>query len=72
MLLASGFHPDTLVFRDARKKNWQRGLEEMAAVVSDCVTAADLRETKTRRVVVFSLLSEASVRELQNYIRFLV
>jgi len=52
MLLASGFHPDTLVFRDARKKDWQRGLEEIAAVVSDCVTAADL--SKTRRVVVFS------------------
>ena len=72
MLLASGFDPDTLVFRDARKKNWQRGLEEMAAMVSDCVTAADLRETKTRRVVVFSLLSEASIRELQDYIKFLV
>jgi GntR family transcriptional regulator len=70
MLLASGFHTDTLIFRDARKKNWQRGLEEMAAVVSDCVTAADLR--KIHRVVVFSLLSEASVRELQDYVRFLV
>jgi DNA-binding transcriptional regulator YhcF (GntR family) len=79
MLLASGFHPDTLVFRDARKKNWQRGLGEMAAVVSDCVTAAtfiaagltakDLRNPP--RVVVFSLLSEASIRELQNYIQFL-
>ena len=42
MLLASGFHPDTLIFRDARKKNWQRGLAEMAAVVCDCVTAAEL------------------------------
>jgi DNA-binding transcriptional regulator YhcF (GntR family) len=79
MLLASGFHPDTLVFRDARKKNWQRGLEEMAAVVCDCVTAAsfaaarvsakDLR--KPPRVVVFSLLSEASIREFQGYIQFL-
>ena len=73
MLLASGFHPDTLAFRDARKKNWQRGLEEMAAVVSDCVTADDLLETqtKTRRVVVYSLLSEASIRELQVYVKFL-
>src|SRR6266700_2183502 len=72
MLLACGFHPDTLVFRDARKKNWQRGLEEMAAVVSDCVTAADLRSCKTRRVVVFGLLSEASIRELQDYVKFLL
>jgi GntR family transcriptional regulator len=73
MLLASGFHPNTLVFRDAGKKNWQRGLGEMAAVVSDCVTAADLRSCscKTRRVVIFSLLSEDSIRELQDYVRFL-
>jgi hypothetical protein len=69
MLLACGFHPDTLVFRDARKKNWQRGLREMAAVVSDCVTAADLRNPP--RVVVFSLLSEASIRELQAHVKFL-
>jgi len=74
MLLASGFHPDTLVFRDARKKNWQRGLEEMAAVVSDCVTAAAFATRKLRnppRVVMFSVLSEASIRELQNYIKYL-
>jgi len=74
MLLASGFHPDTLVFRDARKKNWQRALGEVAAVVCDCETAtgftvAGLR--KTRRVVVFRLLSQASIRELQDYIKFL-
>jgi DNA-binding transcriptional regulator YhcF (GntR family) len=75
MLLASGFHPDTLVFRDASKKNWQRGLDEMAAVVCDCVTAAEFTATKTRnppQVVIFSLLSEASIRELQEYVKFLV
>ncbi len=75
MLLASGFHPDTLVFRDASKKNWQRGLAEMAAVVCDSVTAADLGGAKTRtspRVVVFSLLSEASIRQLQDYVKFLL
>jgi DNA-binding transcriptional regulator YhcF (GntR family) len=74
MLLASGFHPDTLVFRDARKKNWQRGLEEMAAIVCDCVTAAEFAATKTRkppRIVAFPLLSEASARELQDYVKFL-
>jgi GntR family transcriptional regulator len=74
MLLASGFHTDTLVFRDARKKNWQRGLGEMAAVVCDCVAAAGYTATKTRnppRIVVFSLLSEASLLELQDYIKYL-
>jgi GntR family transcriptional regulator len=76
MLLASGFHPDTLLFRDARKKNWQRGLGEIAAVVCDCVTAAafaakDNDMAKPPRVVVFSLLSEASISELQGYTKFL-
>ena len=79
MLLASGFHPDTLVFRDARKKNWQRGLEEMAAVVCDGVTAAGFNAARVAakdlrnppRVVVFSLLSEASIRELRDYVQFL-
>jgi hypothetical protein len=79
ILLASGFHPDTLVFRDARKKNWQRGLGEMAAVVCDCVTAAGFAAAGVTakglrnppRMVVFSLLSEASLRELQDYIQFL-
>jgi GntR family transcriptional regulator len=76
MLLASGFHPDTLLFRDARKKNWQRGLGEMAAVVCDCVTAAaftakDNDMAKPPRVVVFALLSETSISELWGYTKFL-
>jgi len=74
MLLASGFHPDTLVFRDARRKDWQRGLEEMAAVVCDNVTAAGFNRAKTRnspRVVVFSLLSEVSIHELRDCVKFL-
>ena len=69
MLLACGFPPAALVFRDARKKNWQRGVEEMAAVVTDYLTAANLRNPP--RVVAFSLLSEASLRELENYVKFI-
>lgn len=69
MLIAAGFHPDGLLFRDARKPNWQRGLKEMAAVVCDSVTAADL--PKTSRVVLFPLLSEASLTELRNYQEFI-
>jgi hypothetical protein len=47
----------------------------MAAVVCDCVTAAEFIATKTRnppRVVVFSLLSEASIHELQDYVKLLL
>lgn len=69
MLVAAGFHPDSLVFRDARKSNWQRGLKETRAVVCDAVTASDL--PKTFRVLPFPLVSEASLAELQRYEQFI-
>src|SRR5271169_2518104 len=37
ILQAAGFDSDALVFRDARKANWQRGLQQTAAVVCDTV-----------------------------------
>jgi DNA-binding transcriptional regulator YhcF (GntR family) len=67
-LLAAGFHADSLVLRDARKQNWQRGLKETAAVVCDSLTAANL--PKKPRVLPFLLLSEASLEGLQRYEEF--
>jgi DNA-binding transcriptional regulator YhcF (GntR family) len=69
MLIAAGFHSEALVFRDARKLNWQRGLKQTAAVVCDVSTASEL--PKTSRAVVFPLLSEASLTELKNYENFI-
>ena len=69
MLVAAGFHSDSLVFRDARKSNWQRGLKEAAAVVCDSVIAADL--PKTFRALPFPLVSEASLNELRRYEQFI-
>jgi len=68
MLIAAGFNPDTLVLRDAREPNWHRGLRQTAAVVCDSVTAREL--PKTPRVVLFSLLSEATLAELRDYQEF--
>ena len=42
VLNAAGFHPDSLIFRDARQDNWQRGLKQTAAVVCDFLTATEL------------------------------
>src|SRR5258708_4396253 len=42
MLNAAGFHPDALVFRDARKANWQRGLKQTTAVGCQSVTVNEL------------------------------
>jgi hypothetical protein len=69
MLNAAGFHPDALVFRDARKSNWQRGLKQTAAVVCDSVTATEL--PAGCRAIPFPLLSEPSIEELQRYVEFI-
>jgi len=69
MLNAAGFHPDSLVFRDARETNWQRGLKQTAAVVCDSLTAAELPEGC--RAIPFSLLSESSIEELRHYEEFI-
>jgi DNA-binding transcriptional regulator YhcF (GntR family) len=69
MLVAAGFDPDSLMFRDARKANWRRGLKEAKAVVCDLATAADL--PKTFLIVPFLLVSEASLEELKRYEQFI-
>ncbi len=68
VLNAAGFHPDSLVFRDAREPNWQRGLKQTAAVVCDLLTAAEL--AAGCRAIPFALLSEASIAELKRYEEF--
>ena len=69
ILQAAGFHPDALVFRDARKANWQRGLQQSAAVVCDTVTATLL--PADCRAIPFPLLSESSITELRRYVEFI-
>jgi GntR family transcriptional regulator len=69
VLQAVGFHPDSLVFRDAREPNWQRGLKQTAAVICDLLTAAEL--PAGCRAIPFSLVSESSIAELQRYEQFI-
>lgn len=68
MLSAAGFHPDSLVLRDAREPNWQRGLNQTAAVVCDSVTAREL--PAGCRAIPFPLLAESSIDELRRYVEF--
>ncbi len=68
VLTAAGFHPDSLVFRDAREPGWQRGLKATAAVVCESLTAAEL--PTGCRAIPFALLSEPSVTELRRYVDF--
>ena len=68
MLLAAGFHPDSLIFRDATKPNWQRGLDQASAVICDRFTSQNL--AGACRTIIFSLIAETSVSELMAYERF--
>ena len=68
LLTAAGFQPDSLVFRDARETDWQRGLKETRAVVCDLLTEAEL--PKGCRAIPFPLLSETSIAELRRYEEF--
>jgi DNA-binding transcriptional regulator YhcF (GntR family) len=68
VLTAAGFHPDTLVFRDAREPDWDRGLRETAAVVCDVLTSSEL--PAGCRAIPFSLLSEPSTIELRRFEEF--
>jgi DNA-binding transcriptional regulator YhcF (GntR family) len=69
VLSAAGFHPDSLVLRDAREPHWQRGLKQTTAVVCDLLTAAEL--PAGCRAIPFSLLSEASIAELRRFEEFI-
>jgi DNA-binding transcriptional regulator YhcF (GntR family) len=69
VLSAAGFHPDSLVLRDAREPNWQRGLKQTAAVVCDLLTAAEL--PSGCKPIPFPVLSETSVAELRRYEQFI-
>lgn len=69
MLIAAGFHPDSLVLRNASQPNWQRGLKETATIVCDSMIAGELEGTPP--VLSFSLLSEASLEQVREYEEFI-
>ena len=69
ILAAAGFHADSLLFRDARKPDWQRGLKQATVVICDSLTAQTLPQGCLP--IVFPLLSETSVTELRRYQQFI-
>jgi DNA-binding transcriptional regulator YhcF (GntR family) len=60
MLIAAGLPTEALIFRDARKPQWKRGLEQVSAVLCDTITAT-LPEVAARPlVVIFPVLAEGA------------
>jgi GntR family transcriptional regulator len=70
MLVAAGFAPDALLFRDAAMDGWQDGLSQTSGVVCDVFTAARL--PKTIRTIAFPVLSETSIEDLKRRSRVMV
>ena len=65
VLAAAGFHPDSLVVRDAREEHWQRGLTKTSAVICDSLVASQLPSKV--RAICFALVSDESLSELRRY-----
>jgi GntR family transcriptional regulator len=67
MLIAAGLSPDTLLFRDARKPRWRRGLEEVTAILCDSYTAALPTLPQKPFHIVYTLLADTAADELRQF-----
>ena len=65
MLVAAGLDADALSFRDARERNWEKGLRSAAFVITDSLMAR--RMPAGCEVKVFRLLAESSLQEIRDY-----
>jgi DNA-binding transcriptional regulator YhcF (GntR family) len=68
MLVAAGIDPTALSFRDARERGWQRGLRSSAFIITDALTATQLRDA-CDDIRIFRLIADSSLDELSNLIQ---
>jgi GntR family transcriptional regulator len=67
MLIAAGLPAEGLVFRDARRARWQRGLEQATAILCDAYTATLQGLPQRPHQIVFRLLAESAREELARF-----
>jgi DNA-binding transcriptional regulator YhcF (GntR family) len=60
MLIAAGLPAEALLFRDARKPQWRRGLEQVSVILCDTLTAAMPELAARPRVVIFPVLADGA------------
>lgn len=65
MLVAAGLDADALSFRDARERNWEKGLRSAAFVITDSLMAP--RISAGCEVKVFRVLAESSLKDIRDY-----
>ena len=64
MLIAAGLAPETLLFRDARKADWRRGLSQVAVILCDTATAKLPGLAGNKQVVVFPIVADSVTAEV--------
>lgn len=64
ILIAAGLDPDSLSFRNAQERGWQRGLKSAALVVTDSLMARELPGGCEVRL--FTILSDSSLDEMRG------
>jgi DNA-binding transcriptional regulator YhcF (GntR family) len=67
MLIAAGLPTEALVFRDARKPKWRRGLEQVTAILCDSFTAENGGLPEKPFHIVFPLLADTLDGVLREY-----
>jgi len=65
MLVAAGLDADALSFRDARERNWEKGLRSAAFVITDSLMAP--RIPAGAEVKVFRILADSSLKQIREY-----
>lgn len=67
MLIAAGMAEESLVLRDARRPRWNRGLEQMTAILCDSYTAESAKLPGRVHAIVFALLADSARAELGRF-----
>lgn len=66
-LLGAGFKPDMLLLRDASQFGWMSGMNQTSYVICDSSTAARFPASIPK--IVFNVLAEQSIADLQQMVR---
>ncbi len=67
MLVAAGVPTEVLLFRDARRPHWRRGLDQVTAILCDSYTVSLPTLPDKPHHLVFSLLADSAGADLRQH-----
>jgi GntR family transcriptional regulator len=67
VLIAAGLDAEALVFRDARQSRWNRGLNDVTAILCDAYTATLAALPSKPHIIVYPFLADSARAELSRY-----